>query len=131
MKSEIKHLSSTKKHIKVSVTQDVVDAAMKEASKKIGQKADIKGFRKGKIPADILEKFYGGDILMEGLNKVVNDSYIHVLNEHKLRPLLDPQFDIKPIQKGSAYDYEVTVEVLPDFEVKDYADIPLKKIPIE
>lgn len=131
MKSEIKHISNTKKQIKVSVPKETVDGAMKEAAKKVGQKADIKGFRKGKIPAEMLEKHYGGDILMEGLNKIVNESYIQVLNEHTLRPLLEPKFDIKPIQKGSAYDYEVTVEVLPQFEVQDYLEIPLKKIAVE
>lgn len=128
MKSIIKHINNTKKKITVDIPLAEVNAAFDAAYRTVGKKADVKGFRKGKIPPTVLEKFYSSDIAMESLNGVINESYAKVIVEYTLRPASDPKFDLKPLEKGKDYGYSVELEVFPHFEVKDYSGISLKKI---
>ncbi len=127
MKTTVKDLSNTKKKLTIDVSAEEVDQAYAAATRKIGAKANIKGFRKGKIPPAVLEKHYLSDIVMETLNQVINNSYPKALQDNNLNPVLDPKFDLKPIEKSKPYVYEAELEVIPHFEVKDYLGIPIKK----
>lgn len=131
MKSTIKHISNTQKKVSVEISAETVQSAFGEATRHVRKKADIKGFRKGKVPDAILVQHYGSEILSQSLNHIINESYPKILQEHQLRPVLDPHFDLKPLEKEKSYTYEVSVEVVPLFEVKDYKGISLKKRPIE
>lgn len=128
MKIDIQDLSSTKKKLKLDVPPETVKGAFDQAYREIGKKANIKGFRKGKIPNAILDQHYGADVHMESLNFLVGKTYNDALKEHDLSPVLDPKFNLGAIENGKPYSYEVEVEVKPKFEVKDYLEIPLKKL---
>lgn len=123
----VEDLSSTKKKISVNVAAEVVDHAYESAYNQVRRKANIKGFRKGKIPDSILDQYYGSEIEMECLNHLVRETYEQVLREKNLVPVLDPQFDVGPINRGTPYAYSLTVEVRPTIELKDYKGLTLKK----
>lgn len=127
MKAHLQSISDTKKKIKLSVPVHLVEDSYKDAYRNIRKKANIPGFRKGKIPDQVLERYYGNDIEMESLNLLVQNTYGKALDEHKLIPVLKPKFDVKPLSRGSDYEYEVELEVRPSFELKDYLGIKVKK----
>ncbi len=127
MKSVITHVSSTQKKIRVEIPIEGVRSAFGEAYKHVRKKADIKGFRKGKVPDQLLARYYGSEILSESLQHLINESYPKILQEHQLRPVLDPHFDLKPLEQEKGYTYEVSLKVVPPFDVKDYKGLPLKK----
>ena len=101
--------------------------AFNQAYKKIRQKAVVKGFRKGKIPDDVLDRHYKSEIAMESVNALVNSTYPSALKEHELVPVVAPRFDMGIPEKGKGFAYEVEVEVKPKFDVENYRGIPLKK----
>jgi len=126
MKAGIKKLSGTKITIEADVAE--VDHAFEEALKVVSKQANIKGFRKGKIPKNVLQTYYPGEILREAVNHLVNHTYPKALDEHKLSPVLEPHFHIeKPMEEGKKFEYEVEVEIKPEFDLKDYKGIKLKK----
>lgn len=128
MKTAIEHISKTKKKISFEVSPETVNAAYRTAFKEIGKTAKIPGFRNGKIPEDVLVKFYKPQIDLESLNIVVEESYTQALKEHDLVPLLKPDFKVeKPIEKGEAYSFAVEVEVKPEIKIDSYKGIVVKK----
>lgn len=128
MPSKLKNISKTKVHLSIEVPAEQVQKAFDLNIKKVQKDAKIKGFRAGKVPKDILQQYYGPQILSESLNTIVNLSYSEAIQENNLYPVLDPKFDVKdPLEENKAYKYEVEVEVRPEFELKGYTDIPIKK----
>jgi len=127
MKSNLENISDTKKKIKLTVPVHIVEESYKDAFKTVGKKANVPGFRKGKIPEHMLSKFYGSDIEMESLNILVQNTYSKVLEEHKLVPVLKPKFDVKPLSRGTDYEYTVELEVKPQFELKEYIGLKVAK----
>ncbi|MBX7149973.1 trigger factor, partial [bacterium] len=127
MKANIENLSSTKKKIKLSVPVDQVEESYKKAYNKVRSKAAIKGFRKGKVPDAILDKYYGQDLHMETLNFLVEKTFAEACAENQINPILQPKFDLPELNRTKEFNYSVEVEVKPDIEPKDYLEIPLKK----
>ena len=86
----------------------------------MSSKAKIKGFRAGKIPANILEQHYGPEISYESLNFLISETYVTALQEHQLIPITEPKFDAAPLDKEKDYTYHVEFEIKPEFELKEY-----------
>lgn len=129
--TKLKALSGTKKKISVTVPQEKVGLYMQKAYQKVGSKAKVKGFREGKVPKDLLDQYFKAEIEYECLNFLISDSYMLALQEHKLIPITEPKFDAKPIEQNKNYSYHVEIETKPEFELKDYVGIKLKKQDVE
>lgn len=131
MITQLENISETKKKIKVTVTQDAIKSCLSRAYQKVSQKAKINGFRPGKIPIPVLDQHYKSEIDFECLNFILADSYTHALAEHKLVPMTRPQFDTAPLNRDADYAYSVVVEVKPQFELKNYKGLEIKKLNAE
>jgi len=127
---KLEDISLTKKNLSFEIPESIVTEAYQEALKKIGSQAKLKGFRPGKVPANILEKYYDSDIRMEALNGVLKKSYPKALDDHKLTPIRDPRFHVEPLEKGKNYSYRAELEVRPVFELQNYLGLPVKKIEV-
>ncbi|OGQ08880.1 MAG: trigger factor [Deltaproteobacteria bacterium RIFCSPLOWO2_12_FULL_40_28] len=127
MKVNVKNLSATKKKLTIDNTKEEVNHAFNHAIKRIGQKATIKGFRKGKIPPQVLEQYYGHDIHLESLNHLVDHYLPEAFKENKITPLLRPKLDLAPLEKNKAYTYHVEIEVKPAIEIPDYKKVQINK----
>lgn len=127
MKIDISEVKKTKKKLTVSVDHEAVANAFKKIYAALNKKVQIKGFRKGKVPHDVLDKFYKEQVQFDTLNELVNTSYHQALHDHALFPLGQPNFDLGTLDKGKEFSYKVEIEIKPDFELKEYQGIPLKK----
>lgn len=128
MKVEIKNINKTKKKVHIDLPHKMVDEAFGHIYKKIGGQAKIKGFRAGKIPSAVLDQHYGPDILMESTNWAVGQSYQKALVDNQIYPVSPPKFNVEtPLEKGKPYKFSVEIEVRPEFDLKDYLGIPIKK----
>lgn len=95
-----------------------------------GQRANIPGFRKGKVPMNILKKQYGRMVLGEVLDKTVQDSMANALREQDLRPAMQPKIALKDgesFDEGKDLTYTMTLEILPTFDVMDLAKVSVEK----
>lgn len=129
--TNIEELSKTKKRITIKVPKESVDGYLRKAHQHVNNKAKINGFRPGKIPLSILERNYGPDIDMECLNFMVDATFPMALEKNSIFPVTKPDFHIEPLVRNVAYHYSVEIEVKPEFELKTYKGLKLKKQDLE
>ncbi|MCD8494855.1 MAG: hypothetical protein LRY41_03245 [Candidatus Pacebacteria bacterium] len=90
----------------------------------LGKDVELKGFRKGQAPREILEKTLGDmRILDEMAHMAVADAYPLLLEEHKLDPLGRPMVNITKLAKGNPLGFTITTAVVPDINLPDYKSI--------
>lgn len=95
-----------------------------------GQKVRIDGFRKGKVPLQVLKNKYGTMILGEVLEKSIQSSIAKVIKDQDLRPALQPKVEIKDGEKfkeGADLTYTMKVELLPSFSLMDITKVTIEK----
>jgi len=128
MNVRIEDVSSVKKKLSFEVGAEKVDAEIGKAYQKIAKSAKVKGFRPGKVPQHLLEKYYAPQMEEQVLNRLINDSYFKALVEHRIAAVSDPEIvESGTLEKGKPFSYSAQVEVKPEVEVKDYQGLALQK----
>ncbi len=128
MNVKVEDVSSIKKKLIFEVAPEMVDKEISRALKKIGKTAKIKGFRAGKVPVAVLEKYYGAQMEQEVLGRLINDTYFKALQDHDIPAVGEPSIiDSSGVNKGEAFTYEAEVEIKPDVTAKDYTGVSLEK----
>jgi trigger factor len=128
MKSVVEDISTVKKKLSIEIPPDSVTREMDKAIADVAKKAKIPGFRPGKAPKNIVEKHYGDEVRNEVVQRLVTESYLRALQEHKLNPVDMPQIEnVSPLSKGSSLTFTATVEVRPNIELGTYDGIEVKE----
>jgi trigger factor len=128
MKSVIEEINPVKKKINIEIEPDSVEKEMDKALKDVAKKAKIHGFRPGKAPKNIVEKHYGEEVRSEVMNRLISDSYLTALREHKLSPVDMPKIEnITTLAKGAPLSYTAIVEVRPSITLGAYDGIEVKE----
>ncbi len=113
-----------------SVSAEEFEKAVEKAYKKNVGKINIQGFRKGKAPRQIIERYYGKEIFYEdAINIVLPDAYDKAITENNIEPVAQPEIDIKgeiDAKNGITFTAEVTVK--PEFEMGTYKGISATKV---
>jgi len=130
VKTTVEQLTPTRVKLNISVTPEELKPSITHAYEHIGSQVNIPGFRKGKIPPQLIDQRVGRE---EVLNHAVSDGldkfYRQAVTEEKIRVLGRPEADIKtwPEIKDFSGDLELTVEVdvRPDFTLPKYDDLTL------
>lgn len=130
MKAQIEELGPIKKKISIEVEPADYQKELEKAYGKLQKEVQIKGFRKGKVPREILEKYYKERTESQVLTQLLEQSYVWALGEHKIMPVSQPKVsDLKTLGQGLTYVAEV--EVKPEIEAKNYKGIKLEKMSVE
>ena len=89
----------------------------------------VDGFRKGKAPRSIIEKFYGEGIFFEdAVNDLVADAYGNALEELNLNVIEQPTPEFSDINKGEGFTVTINVAVYPEFEVTGYKGVEIERV---
>ncbi|MCL2490218.1 MAG: trigger factor [Propionibacteriaceae bacterium] len=113
-------------HVKITmtVTLDDLQPAIDKTYKDIARNINLPGFRKGHVPASLIDQRYGrGSVVQEALNAQFPDLYNAAVTENDLKPLGQPEVDIVNLDDGEVIELTAEVDVRPDFELPDVADI--------
>src|SRR5215469_1084055 len=94
----------------------------------IGRTIRLPGFRPGKVPLTVLRKRYGPSVMGEVLEKTVADSSSEAMRERNLRPALQPKIEIVSFNEGKDLEYKLAVEVLPQIEIANLAEIEVERV---
>jgi trigger factor len=128
MNVTVEELSPVKKKLSIEVSADVVAGELEKAYQKIAKTANVKGFRKGKVPRAILEQQYGPRVEYEVVGSLVNNSLYKAMIEHKVEPVSQPEIvESGVVEKGQPFSYQAEVEVSPVVVAKDYTGLKLEK----
>jgi trigger factor len=118
----VKELSASENEIEISLKFDDVKNDIEEEVKKQTKNIQLPGFRKGKVPKNILKKRFGDSLEYEASEKIANKHFWEIAKEKNLNPIGQPtmtDFDFKP---GEELNFKVKYEVVPQIELKDYTD---------
>ncbi|HTG00452.1 MAG TPA: trigger factor family protein, partial [Nitrospirota bacterium] len=128
MKAVVEDISPVKKKLNIEVTSEAVDKELGKAFADVAKKAKIPGFRPGKAPKNIVERHYGDEVRGEVVHRLVTESYLQALQEHKLNPVEMPHIEnISTIAKGSPLTFTATVEVRPEIKLGTYDGLEVKE----
>jgi len=124
-----------KRELKVTVAlpeiQEKVDARLHEMK----QRANIKGFRPGKVPVEHLRRLYGRSIMTEVLQQTISETSQKAISEREERPAQQPQINLPEDSQGvesvisgeADLEYTMSFEVIPDMELADLRQLKLEK----
>lgn len=116
--SSVETVSVLERRLNASIPQSVVRGEMTARLKKIGRTAKISGFRPGKVPMNMLEKYYGSEVHQEVLGEALQRSFGAAVAEHKLNVAGNPEFEVTAMN-DDAVEYNATFEVYPEVEIGD------------
>ncbi|MBC7297889.1 MAG: trigger factor [Demequina sp.] len=136
MTSALEKIDSTTVKITVTLTEEDVAPAMKHAYEHIGREVTIPGFRKGKVPAKILEQRVGkGAVIEHAVNDGVPGWYAAAIEEQSVRPYGQPEIEVTKlpgiVEGDEGLEFVATVEVRPEITLPAPADLVIEVAPIE
>lgn len=126
MKASVEEISSVKRKISVEIPEDQVVKEVDSLYKDLGKKAKIKGFRPGKVPRNILERYFKDYVKSEVIQKLIEESYPKALSETELQPVSPPAIDPGEFEGGKPFQYSALVEIKPDIKLEGYTGLKLE-----
>ena len=118
MSSKLKKLKELEKKLTISIPVEDYQSKFQSKLNNIKGKAKLDGFRKGKVPNDVLQQRYGQSIHADVVNELIQASYPEALSENKLRPASSPTVNIESEDPAKPISYSATFEVFPDIKPK-------------
>ena len=123
MKVTIENKKGLNKDLKVFIDKKTMNSYMNEKYEEIKRTVNLKGFRPGKVPREILKRQFGQAIFNEVLDKVLKDTSTKALEENKIKPAGQPKLDLKTYGEDKDLEYVLSVTELPKVEVKSIENI--------
>ena len=123
MKVTIENIKGLNKDLKVLIDKETMNSYMDEKYEEIKKTVNLKGFRPGKVPKDVLKRQFGKAIFGEVLDKVLKDTSAKALEENKIKPAGQPKLDLKTYGEDKELEYVLSVTELPKVEVKSLENI--------
>ncbi|WP_326690387.1 MULTISPECIES: trigger factor [unclassified Streptomyces] len=127
MKSAVETLNPTRVRLTVEVPFEELKDSLDAAYKKINQQVTVPGFRKGKIPARVIDQRFGrGAVLEEAVNDALPKLYESAVEEGELNVLGQPEVDITELKDNELLAFTAEVDVRPGIEIPDYSGIEVE-----
>ncbi len=130
MKIEIEDIDSCNKKIKFVVPHQDYKKEVDKYYQKLGREVKVPGFRKGKVPASLLEKQFGPDVKKEVLSNLISDRLNQAIAEKELRAIGQPHLLEVNAEEGTDISVSASLEVLPSVDIQDYSGMEMEmKVP--
>lgn len=130
MKVDVETLSTCKRAMRVEVPSERVTPCVEEVYRNLGRQARLPGFRRGKVPRQILASRFREEIRDRVLRQMIPESYQEALTQVELRPVNLPTVEEISFEEGQPLRYKAVVEVKPPIVVKDYKGIVVTRKPV-
>lgn len=127
MKASWEKTEKNKGILTVETDEQSVAKALDQAFKKVVQKVNVPGFRKGKIPRPVFEKRFGVEALyQDALDILLPEAYEAGVEETGITPVDRPEIDIEQLEKGKSLIFKATVTVKPEVKLGDYKGLEVE-----
>lgn len=121
----VEEIGPCRKELKIEIPAPAVEAETARVTGEFGRKAQLPGFRKGKVPQSLVEKRFGDDIRREVVERLVPRYFRQAVAEKGIEPLLTPEVEMSKIETGAGMTFVARVEVRPEIELRNYRDFNL------
>lgn len=124
MKVSTEKLEGSRVALAVEAPEDVVEESLRNAYRSVVKRVTVPGFRKGKTPRSVLERYYGKEVLAEeALREVLPEQYRLAVAEAGIEPVDEPEFDDVVFEQGQPLKFTARVTVRPEVELASYEDL--------
>ncbi|MDA7572844.1 trigger factor [Candidatus Pelagibacter sp.] len=123
MKVTVENKKGLNKDLKVFIDKKTMNTYMDEKYEEIKGTVNLKGFRPGKVPKEVLKKQFGQAIFGEVLDKVLKETSTKALEENKIKPAGQPKLDLKTYGEDKDLEYVISVTEIPKVEIQSIKDI--------
>jgi len=114
--------------LEIEVEAEKFEEGLQRSYQKNVRKFNVPGFRKGKAPRNIVERYYGKEVLYEdAINIVCSEAYDEAIKENDIHPVDMPSIEIKEVGEGKNLLFTASVTVLPEVELGQYKGIEIEK----
>ena len=128
---KIEEISPVKKKLSFEIPWEETKVVLDDVYRKIGKTANVRGFRPGKIPRPVLEKFYKDHAEEEAMTQLFNQHFWDALKEHAIEPVSKPEIDQQGIEPEKAFVFSATVEIEPVFDPEGYVGLDIDREEVE
>jgi len=124
MEIKVKNKSESTINLEIKVPSEEFKKFVKKATTELGKDLEAEGFRKGKVPSEVVQNKVGMDeILQKAARLAVQEKYTEAVEEKNIDPVGQPSIEITKLAQGSPLEFEAKIPVVPDFELPDYKKI--------
>lgn len=132
MSLQVEKLEHNMAKLTIEVSAEELEGALQKAYLKQRSKISVPGFRKGKVPRQLIEKMYGPEIFYDdAANALIPDAYAKAYDESGLDIVSQPAIDVTQIEKGKAFIFTAEVAVKPEVTLGQYKGLEVDKISAE
>ena len=126
VKSAVEKLSDTRSRLSIEVSFDDLAPYLVKASKALGEKINVPGFRKGKVPAALVEQRVGrAAVLDEAINLSLGDFYNQAKSEHLVAAIGRAQVDVTELVDKEKFTFTVEVDVRPEITLPNFSEMTI------
>ena len=123
MKVTVENKKGLNKDLKIFIDKKTMNSYMDEKYDEIKGTVNLKGFRPGKVPREILKRQFGQAVFSEVLDKVLKETSTKALEENKIKPAGQPKLDLKTYGEDKDLEYVLSVTELPKVEIKSIENL--------
>ena len=129
MSLQVEKLEKNMAKLTVEVSAEDLEKAIEKAYQKQKKQISIPGFRKGKVPRQIVEKMYGREVFYEdAANALIPDAYDKALEECEEDIVSSPKIEVTQIEAGKPFVFTATVALKPEVKLGEYKGVKIEKI---
>ena len=127
MKVTVEDVSAVQKRLRVEIQPEVVVKELDKIYNKIKREAQIKGFRPGKAPRALLERYYKPQAEQEAISSLVGDAYPKILEEQAIQAAAEPEIESAKIAEDGILRFDALIPVRPGFEPQGYRGVAVER----
>jgi len=132
MSLQVEKLEKNMAKLTIEVSAEELEKAIQNAYHKNKGKMSVPGFRKGKVPRQMLEKMYGKDMFYEeAANELIEEAYGKAYDECELEIVSSPSVDVTQLEAGKPFIFTVEVAIKPEIKLGKYKGVEVEKANIE
>ena len=120
MKVEVKSKKGLRTVLSVVVDKKNIQTKMNERLQELQKEVTLKGFRPGKVPAEVIKSQFGKSIYGEVVDKILRETSTKAIDEKKLKVAGQPKIDLKQFGEGKDLNYELQIDCLPNVTLKSF-----------
>lgn len=131
MSFNIETTQGLERRVNITVPSETVEQAVREELKRVAKNARVDGFRKGKVPAQIIEKRFGASVRQDVLGDLLQKHFFNVMFENKVNLAGRPTFTVEQFEAGKELKFTATFEVYPEVQLQGLDQIKVEKPVVE
>lgn len=129
MSLQVEKLEHNMAKLTIEVPAEDVEKALQAAYLKERSKISLPGFRKGKVPRQMIEKMYGPEVFYdEAANHMISEAYGKAFDECELQIVSQPKIEITQLEKGKPFIFTAEVAVKPEVTLGEYKGLKVDKV---